>query len=68
MATVSGGTITTDTGHEGQPSIRAETPAERAMFYFVRAKRLYAAGGEYGVILERHIGLFPIRRIVVTTH
>ena len=53
MATVSGGTITTDTGHEGQPSIRAETPAERAMFYFVRAKRLYAAGGEYGVILER---------------
>ena len=38
---------------ELSPAIRIQLPAERAEFFFVRAKRLYQLGGKHSVILER---------------
>ena len=32
---------------------RIELPAERAAFFFIRAKRLYQLGGRYSAVLER---------------
>ena len=33
--------------------LKVQLPSERADFFFTRAKKLYAAGGEHAVILER---------------
>ena len=44
---------------------RIELPAERAAFFFIRAKRLYQLGGRYSAVLERivtttlKVPLFP---------
>ena len=40
-------------GFESSAGTAIVTPKEQATFYFSRAKRLYAAGGEYACILER---------------
>jgi tetratricopeptide (TPR) repeat protein len=40
-------------GFESGAGTSIVTPKEQAGFYFSRAKRLYAAGGEYACILER---------------
>lgn len=34
-------------------AIRPQLPAERAEFFYLRAKRLYELGGQYSVVLER---------------
>lgn len=40
---------------EGQTATVARTqlPAERAEFFYLRARRLYELGGQYSVVLER---------------
>ena len=42
-----------DNETEDTPVVRIQLPAERAEFFFLRAKRLYELGGRYSVITER---------------